>query len=326
MTYSWQVKQWERLRQAAEQGRLPHALLLSGMAGAGLKQFALAFSRYLLCRAPGPVGAACQQCRSCLLHKVGNHPDVRLVSPEEDGAQIKVESVRDLIAYLQLSAQYGGRKIAVIEPAEGMNRHSANSLLKTLEEPAASALLVLVSYQPARLPVTIRSRCQSISFNRIGRQAAMDWLQERIDEPARAAALLELAGGAPLKALELAGTDTLEQWEELLKDLQDARRSHTCPVEIVEKWLQRDVLEILGRLQLLFSKMAVLRAAGAAGTGAQSTLDGKLRALAAGLQLSTLLDCHALSLQNYHLLNGGSNVNKQGLLEQVIVHWQAVHS
>lgn len=325
MIYPWQVKQWDQLMLAARQERLAHALLLSGPDGSGIKQFALEFSRYLLCTAPTHVGAPCEKCRGCLLHNAGNHPDTRLLEPHEDGAQIKVEAVRDLIAYLQLSSQYGRRKIAVITPAEGMNRHAANGLLKTLEEPASSALLVLVSHQPARLPITIRSRCQHISFNGTGRQVAVDWLQERIKEPAHAAELLALNGGAPLAALELAETDTLQQWEDLLTDLQDACHPHTCPVKIAGKWLKQDVTAVLNRLLLLFNKMAVLQARKATQTTTQSVIDGKLCNLATGLQVSVLLDCYALTLQNYRLHTGGGNVNKQSLLEQVIVYWQALH-
>lgn len=325
MIYPWQEKQWKQLMLAARQDRLAHALLLSGPEGAGIKQFALEFSRYLLCTAPTHVGAPCEKCQACLLHNAGNHPDTRLLEPQEDGAQIKVEAVRDLIAYLQLSSQYGRRKIAIITPAEGMNRHAANSLLKTLEEPASSALLMLISHQPARLPVTIRSRCQQVSFSGIDRQVAVGWLQEHIKEPARAAELLALNGGAPLAALDLAETDTLQQWEDLLTDLQDACHPHAYPVKIAEKWLKQDVTAVLNRLLLLFNKMTVLQAQNATQTTTQSVIDGKLCNLATGLQLPALLDCYALTLQNYRLHTGGGNINKQSLLEQIIVYWQSIH-
>ena len=325
ITYPWQVQQWQRLRLAASQERLPHALLLSGIAGSGIRQFALAFAHYLLCATPTAAGAACGQCRSCLLAKAGNHPDIRLLEAEADSAQIKVEAVRELIAYLQLSSQYGGRKIALIDPAEGMNRHAANSLLKTLEEPAAPALLVLISCQPARLLVTLRSRCQQVSFTDIDRQQALNWLQGQLAEPAPAEELLELAGGAPLTALELAGTDALEQWQELLQDLQHAAHPHTYPAEIAEKWVKQDAAEMLTRLLFLFNKMAVLHASGAKQPAVPSDLNGKLYQMTTQSQLSMLLDCHALTLQNYRLLSAGSNLNKQSLLEQIIVYWQSIH-
>ncbi len=325
ITYPWQAQQWQRLRLAASQERLPHALLLSGMAGSGIRQFALAFAHYLLCAAPTAAGTACGQCRSCLLAKAGNHPDIRVLEAEDDSAQIKVEAVRELIAYLQLSSQYGGRKIAIIEPTEGMNRHAANSLLKTLEEPAASALLILISCQPARLLVTLRSRCQRVSFTDIDRQQALDWLQGQLAEPAPAEELLELAGGAPLTALELAGSDALAQWQELLQDLQHAAHPHTYPAEIAEKWVKQDAAEMLTRLLFLFNKMAVLHASGAKQPVVPSDLNGKLCQLTTQLRLSMLLDCHALTLQNYQLLSAGSNLNKQSLLEQIIVYWQSIH-
>lgn len=324
MPYPWQAKQWERVRLAADRDMLAHALLLVGSEGSGMGRFALEFSRYLLCEAPAHA-AACGQCRSCILFDAGNHPDIRLINPEDNSSQIKVDAVRDLIAYLQLSNQYGKRKIAVIEPAEGMNRHSANSLLKTLEEPTSSTLLILVSYQPARLPVTVRSRCQVIGFNRTDRQSASEWLRKRINDPAQTDELLELAGNAPLKALHLDETGALENREEMLADLREAGLSNTDPVRIAEKWQKHDVAEVMSRLLFLFGKMAALRAPGNTAAAGQSVLDGKLCRIINGIPLPELLDCYDISLKNYHLLTGETNLNKQSLLEEIIVHWQSIH-
>lgn len=324
MPYPWQAKQWEQIRLAADRDMLAHALLLGGPEGSGIGQFAMDVSQYLLCDAPAQ-GAACGQCRSCILFHAGNHPDIRLVHPEDNGSQIKVDAIRDLIAYLQLSNQYGRRKIAVIEPAEGMNRHSANGLLKTLEEPAPSTLLVLVSYQPARLPVTIRSRCRTINFSLTDRKSVSGWLGKRISDSSRTAELLEFAGGAPLKALDLDETDALGNVEEMLEDLQATRQPNTDPIRIAEKWQQHDVPEVMNRLLLLFGKMAAMRATGARETRHQPMLDGKLLSIANGLSLIGLLDCYDMSLKNYHLLTSGTNLSKQGLLEEIIVHWQSIH-
>ena len=324
MPYPWQLKQWEQVRLSADRNMLAHALLLSGAEGSGLGQFALEFSRYLLCETPER-GAACEQCRSCILLNAGNHPDIRLISPEDNGSQIKVDAIRDVIAYLQLSNQYGRRKIAVIEPAEGMNRHSANSLLKTLEEPALSTLLILVSYQPARLPVTIRSRCRLISFPRTDRQSASEWLRERINNPAQTNDLLELAGHAPLRALDLDETDALQNREEMLEDLQEAALPYADPVRIAEKWLKNDAAEVMSRLLFLFSRMAALRATEAGKSARQSDFDVNLNRVASELHLSQLIDCYDLSLKNYHFLTGETNLNKQSLLEEIIVHWQSIH-
>ena len=321
MPYPWQMKQWHQVRLAVEQDRLAHSFLLSGADGCGIKQFAHELARYLLCEA-AVHAQACGRCRSCILLNAGNHPDMFVVNPEDSGSPIKVDAVRDLIAYLRLSNQYGRYKIVIIEPAEGMNRYSANSLLKTLEEPAASTLLMLVSYQPGKLPVTIRSRCQNISFNQVDRQLACDWLSEQINEPEQVAALLELSGGAPLKALKLNETDAVQKQREILTDLQEARIGYTNPVKIAEKWQQYDVVELLTWLLFLFSKMAAIRCAGMTENSAKPFIEQELHGLANGLRLSQLIDCYDLALRNYHLLTGESNLNKQSLLEEIIIHWQ----
>ena len=323
MPYPWQTKQWRQLSHAVEQDRLAHAVLLSGAEGSGMEQFALEFARYLLCEAVVQT-VACGQCRSCLLFNAGSHPDILVIKPENGGAQIKVDAVRQLIAYLQLSSQYGRHKIAIIEPAEGMNRHSANSLLKTLEEPAATTILILVSYQPGKLPVTIHSRCQKISFNQADRSVAYDWLNGQISDPEQARALLELAGGAPLKALELNETDTVHKRREILADLQEARIPHTDPAKIAEKWQKYDLTEVLKWLLFLFSEMAAACCGAKTENADPSFIDKELRLLANGLDLPQVISCYDLALRNYHLLTGEFNLNKQSLLEELIVHWQSI--
>ena len=324
MPYPWQTKQWRQLTLAVEQDRLAHAVLLNGAEGSGIVQFALEFAQYLLCEAVART-LACGKCRSCLLFNAGSHPDIRLLNPEEDSTQIKVEIVRDLITYLQLSSQYDRYKIAIIEPAEGMNRHSANSLLKTLEEPAASTILILISYQPASLPVTIRSRCQKISFNQVDRQLASDWLNEQINDPERTAALLDLAEGAPLKALALNETDTVQERQEILADLHEARIPNTDPVKIAEKWQKHDVAAVLNWLLGIFSKTAAMHCSGITKHAGKPILDEELQRLVNGLNLSQIIGCYDLILRNYDLITGEVNLNKQSLLEEVIVHWQSIH-
>ena len=324
MPYPWQTKQWRQLTLAVEQDRLAHAVLLNGAEGSGIVQFALEFAQYLLCEAVART-MVCGKCRSCLLFNAGSHPDIRLLNPAENSTQIKVDAVRDLITYLQLSSQYDRYKIAIIEPAEGMNRHSANSLLKTLEEPAASTILILISYQPASLPVTIRSRCQKIGFNQVERQLASDWLNEQINDPERTAALLDLADGAPLEALALNETDTVQERQEILADLQEARIANTDPVKIAEKWQKHDVAAVLSWLLIIFSKTAAMHCSGITKHAGKPIIDEELQRLVNGLNLSQIIGCYDLTLRNYDLITGEINLNKQSLLEEVIVHWQSIH-
>ena len=324
MPYPWQIKQWRQVRLAVEQDRLAHAILLNGVEGSGIRQFALEFTQYLLCEAIVQA-TACGKCSSCLLFNAGSHPDIKLLNKEVNDTQIKVDAVRDLITHLQLSSQYGRYKIAIIEPAEDMNRHAANSLLKTLEEPSPSTLLILVSYQPAKLPVTIRSRCQKISFNQIDPQLASDWLIGQISDPERTAALLDLAEGAPLTALELNEGDAVQERQEILADLQEACRANTDPVKIAEKWQKHDVVTVLNWLLFVFSKIAAMRCSGSTKHAGRSSINDELGRLANGLDLAQTIGCYDLTLRNYHLLTSDVNLNKQSLLEEVIVHWQSLH-
>ena len=118
----------------------------------------------LLCRENEPAGL-CSHCRSCTLLAAGSHPDYFDLQPDEGKQVIKVDQVRALIGKLDLTTSISERKVACIHPAEEMNAAAANALLKSLEEPAGNTVLILVSDNPGRLPVTIRSRCQAISVN-----------------------------------------------------------------------------------------------------------------------------------------------------------------
>ncbi len=165
MSYPWLAYAGERLARNAEGGRRAHALLVSGPRGLGKVDLALREAAALLCLSGER--PACGRCRSCQLMAGGAHPDFRQVTFEvNDKGQLRsviaVDQIRDLIASLQLTNSLSALKVAVIHPAEAMNRNAANALLKTLEEPAGDLVLMLVASDDARLPATVRSRCQVI--------------------------------------------------------------------------------------------------------------------------------------------------------------------
>jgi DNA polymerase-3 subunit delta' len=234
----WQTDAWNTLAERLAAGRLAHGLLISGQSGLGKGLFAAAFARLALCRQPRD-GRACGACHGCAQFAASSHPDYRYVTFEEregkagEEGQLKqnisVEQIRELITDLQLRSHQGGRKVSVIEPAEGMSPAAANSLLKTLEEPPADTLLLLVSSTPGRLPATIRSRCQSVAICAPEPAAALAWLQARStreDWPV----LLGLAGGAPLAALELADSDIASRRKAFFEGLLRLRAGQANPV------------------------------------------------------------------------------------------------
>ena len=234
----WHQAAWRALAARLTDGRLPHSLLITGQPGVGKGLFAAAFARLALCRSPRE-GRACGICHGCAQFDAGSHPDFSHVTFEEregkageEGAlklNISVEQVRSLIADLQLHSHQGGRKVAVIEPAEGMSAAAANSLLKTLEEPPADTLLLLVSSVPGRLPATIRSRCQAVALPIPEAAQALGWLQTRTrrdDWPV----LLGFCGGAPLAAQELAATDITARRKAFFETLERLRNGQANPV------------------------------------------------------------------------------------------------
>ncbi len=235
-------RQWQRRRVA---GRLPHALLLSGPAGLGKGRFARRLARALLCAHPGAEGEACGQCRSCRLFRAGSHPDYSLARPEEDGKVLKVDQVRELRAFLGYTAQYGGYKIALLEPADRLNVNAANALLKTLEEPPGNGLLLLVTAQPARLPVTVRSRCQRIDFHPPAAAVAVPWLAARVADGLDPAVLLDIAGGGPLAALAQADGERWRRRRALFECYERALAGQIDPIQAAECWTQGDLSENL---------------------------------------------------------------------------------
>ena len=163
----WLADSTAALRAAHEQGRMPHALLIHEAPGAGGEWLAAFAAALVLCErgAAGP----CGECRACRRVAAGAHPDVSWLRPQEDSRQVRIEQVRELSAELALTSHGGGYKVGIITPADALNRFAANALLKTLEEPPARTLLILVASEPSRLPPTILSRCQRVRIRAPGR-------------------------------------------------------------------------------------------------------------------------------------------------------------
>lgn len=241
----WRQQLWQQLQQLRSTQRLPHALLLTGAPGLGKLQLAQHFAQALLCQHPVPAtGDACGVCRSCELAQAGSHPDYRLVQPEDHGKPIKIDQVRELCAFLSYTPQYGGYKIALLEPAEQMNINAANSLLKTLEEPPGTCLLVLISANPARLPITVRSRCQTLTLTIPAPDIALPWLQKQLPDHRELANMLEAAAGAPLLALRYAQDQ--QRWQRrraLAENYAQVSSGRLNPMQAAELWAQGEVLE-----------------------------------------------------------------------------------
>ena len=216
--YPWLTDHWAFFMQRLNLDRLAHALMIEGPAGNGKMTLASMMVARLLCLEDQ--SQACGQCRSCKLLTGGAHPDYFSIEPEEGSEVIKVDQIRALIGRLDLTTSISARKIAYIRPAECMNPAASNALLKSLEEPAGNAVLILVTNNAGRLPVTIRSRCQAISVNQPAEQPALEWLQKTTGKPQSVVCeALRAAGGSPLRAVSYLDTPDLDAYGQVTEGL-----------------------------------------------------------------------------------------------------------
>lgn len=224
MIYPWQQEQWGKMMKLQQAQRLPHAILLYGESGSGKVSFAQSLAASMLCQNPTQNGEACGVCNSCHLIAAQTHPDLSTLKPipsdksksKKPVLNIRIDDIRRLCSKLSITSQYEGYRVAIIENADKILVQAANALLKTLEEPGDKTLIVLVTSRPHRLPITVRSRCQSLRFPNPDEDTATAWLKSQgLQSPEMA---LKYAHGAPLTALNQ-HEESLENRELLAKAL-----------------------------------------------------------------------------------------------------------
>lgn len=236
----WQQSQWQAL---TGNQRHAHAWLLHGSAGSGKRQLAIEFARWLLCRQP--TAQACGQCPACQLFEAQTHPDLFFLQPEEEGKAILIGAVRELVAAIQQTAQQGGRRVVIVEPAEAMTIEASNALLKSLEEPGAGTVFVLVSHQPGFLLPTIKSRCILQACPLPDAEQAGQWLaaSQPDTEAAQQLQALHLAGGSPLRARDYLEAGVLQQYELVIEGVKQLLKRQVGASELAARW--KDIAPVM---------------------------------------------------------------------------------
>lgn len=249
-----------------------HALLLHGPSGLGQYELGLALAQAWLCERPGEEGA-CGACASCHAIDVRTHPDMAVLLPEamnlelgwpldertqkelEDKKRkpsriIRVEAARAVIAFTQLTRARGNSKVVLVYPAEQLNTESANTLLKTLEEPTGEVRFILASEAAHQLLPTIRSRCQAHALHWPDPEEALAWLTVAAraeglpsDNAGAVQTWLRAAGGRPQDAIQWGRSGLTETtWSRLPKAMAAGDWS------LMAEWpasLQLDVMQKL---------------------------------------------------------------------------------
>ncbi|MCC7257443.1 MAG: DNA polymerase III subunit delta' [Gammaproteobacteria bacterium] len=228
-----------RLEGLHAQRRLPQSLLIHGVSGTGRRRLALWLAAHVLGMPGEPLAELAGEPDEETGETMLGHPDLMMVRPPPEKSMIPVESIRELIAFMQLTSHQGGARVAVIYPADRMTLEAANALLKTLEEPPAAGTILLVAAAPARLPPTVRSRCQRLHVPVPARAMARDWLAAQIGN-GDCEALLEFAGGAPLQALDWHRDGLGDGLAAYAGDLEALRCRRESPAGVAQRWVSGD--------------------------------------------------------------------------------------
>lgn len=209
------------VRSMARAG-LPHALLLSGPAGAGKSTLAEDVAALALCVAADGE-RPCGRCRGCRLVREGHHPDLHVLAPDGPGGQIRVDAVRSLGAALALHGVEGTERVAIVERADRMNEDGQHVLLKTLEEPPPAVTIVLVADDEDRLLPTVRSRVARIRLGRASVRDVESLLSDLgLADPPESGRMARAADGLPGRAIAYArAPDALAERAEVARLLVD---------------------------------------------------------------------------------------------------------
>ena len=235
----WLEPLWESL----DFQNFPNAILLHGQSGIGKFAFSVELAKALLCENPNPSLRPCKQCEACHWFNSGNHPDFISLVPEthrkllpyaeyqsddapkrsksarDDGEgeasekkekkNISIEETRQAIENLSIGSHRGGKRVILIYPLEMLRSDSANTLLKSLEEPPTNTIFILIADRVDRVLPTIRSRCRLLTAPRPDREQGLSWLKNQLSTidgmsigVSDVEAIYDEQGGAPFSVMD----------------------------------------------------------------------------------------------------------------------------
>ena len=308
------------LRQALEQDRLHHAYVFLGPEGVGKRTVAFALAKAVHCAAAA--GDFCGRCENCVKIENQNHPDVRLLRPLTGKRDISIEQVRTLGKELGYRSFTGGKKIAVIDPASLMNFSAQNALLKTLEEPPAGSVLILVSASAGGLLATLLSRCLRLAFAPLPASVIAAHLAAgRNLSRERAALLAAVSFGSLGRALDPDMEELARKREAWVDGIGAVARRDGGAWTAMAEGLAKDRVEALAFLDWLaawYRDILVILAAENVEEVANLDLIGKLQAQAERLSIREAIALRSRALDAAARVR--RNINSRMALENLFVH------
>lgn len=221
----------ELLQRATDQNRLGHSYLFSGPDGVGKTLMAMELAKALFCRGDGE--RPCGGCRDCRMTEHDNHPDLLLVQAPEDKRLIGIEQAREMGHFLTIMPVQSERRIAIVREAENLTEEAANSLLKTFEEPASFAMLILTVSRVQSLLPTVRSRAQEVRFSPLSPAQIKQILGSRPDlAPDEIDFAARFANGSAGRALAILDAGGVEIFHEVIAPLLST--GHGDPFELAD--------------------------------------------------------------------------------------------
>lgn len=315
--YPWQKNDWRQLVNYIQQDRVPQALLISGQQGIGKLHLAKQFAAALMCSQPDATGLSCGKCHHCALITAQTHPDFLIIEPEEEGKRIVIDQIRALVAKLTLKPQYDGFRVVIIHPADAINHFAANAFLKCLEEPNDRTIIILVTDQPSKLPITISSRCQKLAMQQPEKEIVLAWLRQQSNDDSDI--LLALAQGAPLKAKEYQQQKVLQIRNECFDSWLKIADHQNNPVLIADKWCKLELSELLFWVTSWIIDLTKLKFNVSEHNIFNPDLIVQLKKLAKTLELEELYKLYYLVINSRQRIQG--QLNQQLILEEILIQW-----
>lgn len=248
----------ERLCRAIDAGRLPHAFLIGGPSGSGKSTLATEMAAAINCLAGDDSSSLpCGACNNCRRIYEGNFPDLKILSKKKDKATLGVEAVKDFREDMFLSSTEAEFKIYVIDNAECMTPEAQNALLKVLEEPPKSVIIILLATECDRILTTIKSRAQYIAMARFNEEEMESILLDRSDE----ARSMQIGDKERFKAVIMSADGRIGVAQNLLsrKSSEENFEEFTETVKIISVITQKSsYADIRGAISMLPTKRADL--------------------------------------------------------------------